>query len=201
MKLNFQPRPSLTEGQILLPQLMGILNVTPNSFSDGGCFDTLDKVIHHAQTMQQEGADILDIGGESTHPGALPISIQEELDRVIPVIEALRARMDIPLSIDTRHAQVMHAAISAGAVMINDVSALRGENALTCAAELAAKVCLMHMQKEPQTMQQDPHYQDVVQEIFDFFVERINAAVAAGVARDAIVIDPGFGFGKTYAHN
>ncbi len=183
------------------PKIMGILNVTPNSFSDGGCFDTLNKAIVHAETLHQEGADIIDIGGESTHPGAVPISIQEELDRVIPVIEALRKRIDSPLSIDTRHAEVMRAAIHAGATMINDVNALRGEDAQTTAAALSVPVCLMHMQGEPQTMQQDPRYTDVVQEIYDFFTQRMSACVSAGIKREQIIIDPGFGFGKTYEHN
>lgn len=180
---------------------MGILNITPDSFSDGGKFHAFDAALKQAEIMHQEGADYLDIGGESTHPGAQPVSLQQELDRVLPVIEALHARIDVPISIDTRHAQVMHAAVAAGASFINDVNALRGENALETAAALKVPVCLMHMQGEPRTMQQNPQYDDVVQDIYTFFTDRINACLNAGIAREHLVLDPGFGFGKTFAHN
>jgi dihydropteroate synthase len=184
-----------------MPRIMGILNVTPDSFSDGGRFNHVARALMQAQMMQQEGADFIDIGGESTHPGASPVSIQEELDRVLPVIDALRTHIQIPISIDTRHATVMKAAVQAGASMINDVYALRGADALETAAALKVPVCLMHMQGEPQTMQKAPHYQNVVQEIYDFLQERVAACLAAGISRDHIAIDPGFGFGKTYEHN
>ena len=182
-------------------RVMGVLNVTPDSFSDGGRFQTLDDAVRRAVQMQAEGADIVDVGGESTRPGAEPVSVEQELDRVVPVIEALRRETDLPVSVDTSKAAVMRAAVSAGAGMINDVQALRGPGALEVAAELQVPVCLMHMQGEPRTMQSAPQYRDVVADVLQFLQARIDAAVAAGVQHRALVVDPGFGFGKTLEHN
>ena len=179
---------------------MGIVNVTPDSFSDGGRFASTALAITHAQQLIKDGADILDIGGESTRPGAAEVSEQEELDRVLPVIEGLRG-ISVPISIDTCKPQVMRAALAAGASMINDINALLAEGALDAVAGSGAAVCLMHKQGVPQTMQQQPHYIDVIAEVSAFLRDRIAAAEAAGIARDRIVIDPGFGFGKTLAHN
>lgn len=184
-----------------MPLLMGILNVTPDSFSDGGQFNSLEKAVLQADLMLAQGADIIDVGGESTRPNATPVSLQEELDRVIPVIHALRSQFDIPISIDTRHAIVMREAINAGAAMINDVNALQGEHAVHTAAELNVPVCLMHMQGTPGTMQQNPVYENVVTDIFNFFTARVDACIKAGIKRENIMIDPGFGFGKTFDHN
>ena len=183
------------------PAVMGILNVTPDSFSDGGRFDNLNIALRQAATMLDGGADIIDIGGESTRPGAASVSDQQELDRVIPVIEAVRSISDAPISIDTSKAVVMREAFSAGASLINDVNALRGEGALEAAAELNAPVCLMHMQGQPRTMQQDPVYKDVVTEVAAFLEERVAACVEAGIDEDRLIVDPGFGFGKTHQHN
>lgn len=183
------------------PAVMGILNVTPDSFSDGGRFDNLNIALRQAATMLDGGADIIDIGGESTRPGAASVSDQEELDRVIPVIEAVKSISDVPVSIDTSKAVVMREAFSAGASLINDVNALRGEGALEAAADLNAPVCLMHMQGEPRTMQQDPVYSDVVTEVAAFLEARVAACVDAGIDEDRLVVDPGFGFGKTHQHN
>ena len=182
------------------PRVMGIVNVTPDSFSDGGKFNTMEKAIAHALQLVEEGADILDIGGESTRPGATPVPLDEELKRVIPVIEGLRD-VGVPLSIDTYKPQVMQAAITAGADIVNDVCALREPQALEIVAASQAGVCLMHMQGRPQTMQADPQYDDVVSEVRDFLKDRLNAAVQAGIDRSRIVLDPGFGFGKRTAHN
>ena len=181
--------------------VMGILNVTPDSFSDGGRYDHVDRAVEHALQMQREGADIIDVGGESTRPGAAAVSVEQELDRVIPVITAIRQRSDIPISVDTSKAEVMRAAVAAGADMVNDVNALQADGAIEACAGLAVPVCLMHMQGEPRTMQQDPHYADVVGEVADFLQRRSQACIAAGIDRSKIVIDPGFGFGKTLAHN
>ncbi len=181
--------------------VMGILNVTPDSFSDGGRFAGRDEALRQAERMLEEGADLLDVGGESTRPGAAGVSASEELDRVLPVVEALVGITDKPISIDTSKADVMRAAVAAGAAMVNDVRALREEGALEAAAELGVPVCLMHMQGQPRTMQQDPDYADVVGEIAQFLAERIEACTRAGIARERIVLDPGFGFGKTVAHN
>jgi len=178
------------------PAVMGILNVTPDSFSDGGDFFSPEKALHHARQMVFEGAAIIDVGGESTRPGAVMISIDEELSRVIPVIERIRAELDTPISIDTSKPAVMCAAVQAGASMINDVRALQEEGALEAAVALQVPVCLMHMQGEPQTMQFAPKYADVVLEVKSFLQQRIDCCVAAGVARELLVIDPGFGFGK-----
>lgn len=182
------------------PLVMGIVNVTPDSFSDGGHHLQRDAAIAHAQQLIAEGADILDIGGESTRPGAQPVGVQEELDRVLPVIGALRG-ISVPVSIDTCKPQVMREAIAAGAQMVNDIDALQDAAALNAVAAGDAAVCLMHKQGTPQNMQQQPRYRDVVAEVSGFLRERIAAAEAAGIARERIVADPGFGFGKTLAHN
>lgn len=182
------------------PLLMGIVNVTPDSFSDGGLHADTGAAVAHARALLQAGADILDIGGESTRPGAQPVSLDEELHRVIPVIEALAAE-GVPLSIDTYKPEVMRAAVAAGASLINDVFALRQPGALEAAAQTSAAVCLMHMQGTPQTMQADPHYADVVTEVTGFLAQRVAACEAAGIDRHRIVVDPGFGFGKSTAHN
>ncbi|MBN8716721.1 MAG: dihydropteroate synthase [Stenotrophomonas sp.] len=183
------------------PRVMGIVNVTPDSFSDGGAHADPEAAIAHGLRLVEEGADILDVGGESTRPGAAPVPVEEELRRVLPVIAGLAARVDVPISIDTRHAEVMRAAVAAGAGMINDVQALRGEGALEAAAELGVPVVLMHMQGQPGTMQDAPHYDDVVGEVHRFLAERIFACEMAGIERRRIVVDPGFGFGKTTVHN
>ncbi|MBD9469508.1 dihydropteroate synthase [Pseudoxanthomonas sp. PXM01] len=183
------------------PQVMGIVNVTPDSFSDGGAYDTTDAAIAHALALVEEGADLLDIGGESTRPGADEVSLEEELRRVVPVIEQLAARVAVPISIDTYKPEVMRAAVEAGAGMINDVCALRREGALDAAAALGVPVVLMHMQGEPRSMQVAPEYGDVVGEVHRFLAERIFAAEMAGIPKKRIVVDPGFGFGKDTAHN
>lgn len=180
---------------------MGILNVTPDSFSDGGRFNQLTNALQHARKMMAEGADIIDIGGESTRPGASAVSLEEELQRVIPLIEAIRAESDIPISVDTSKAKVMFEAVQAGANMINDVRALREAGALEVVAELDVPVCLMHMQGEPRSMQNQPQYQDVVEEVLQFLLQRVECCEMAGIARDRLMIDPGFGFGKTLQHN
>ncbi len=183
------------------PAVMGILNVTPDSFSDGGRFDKRDAALRQAAAMAEEGAAIIDIGGESTRPGSGAVGAQEELDRVIPVIEAVRAVSDVPVSIDTSKALVMREAIAAGAAMINDVFALQGDGALEAAAELQVPVCLMHMQGEPRTMQANPAYGDVVADVAAFLEARVAACVEAGLGEELLVVDPGFGFGKTPRHN
>jgi dihydropteroate synthase len=183
------------------PRVMGIVNVTPDSFSDGGKFSATNLAVEHALKLAEEGADILDIGGESTRPNATPVSLQEELDRVIPVIEALARQVNIPLSIDTYKPAVMQAAIAAGASMINDVRALQEDGALEVAAKNNVGVCLMHMQGTPQTMQVDPLYDDVVNDVKDFLKARLQASIHAGCRASNIVLDPGFGFGKTREHN
>jgi dihydropteroate synthase len=188
------------------PQVMGILNVTPDSFSDGGAlFDdgrlSLDKVLEQAESMVTSGAAILDVGGESTRPGATPISSAEELDRVIPAIEALRARFDTILSVDTSNPAVMEAATVAGAGLINDVRALRREGALQAALISGLPVCLMHMAEEPATMQDNPRYENVVDEVTVFLRQRLEDCIEAGIPGARILLDPGFGFGKSAAHN
>ena len=180
---------------------MGIVNVTPDSFSDGGKYSSTDLAVAHAIELIAEGADILDIGGESTRPGADPVSLDEELRRVIPVIEALSAVTTVPLSIDTYKPEVMRQAIAAGADIVNDVRALQEECAVEIVANSKAGVCLMHMQGMPQTMQLSPSYQDVVAEVKQFLAERMQVVMAAGITQDRILLDPGFGFGKTTAHN
>jgi len=193
----------LTLGSLTIPvpAVMGILNVTPDSFSDGGHFDNLNIALRQAVTMVEGGASLLDIGGESTRPGAASVPEQQELDRVIPVIEAVRAVTDVPISIDTSKAGVMREAAAAGATMINDVAALQGEGAMQAAADLGVPVCLMHMRGEPRTMQEKPQYDDVVAEVAAFLESRIAACVEAGIGEELIVVDPGFGFGKTHGHN
>ncbi|MCJ0825175.1 dihydropteroate synthase [Luteimonas sp. 50] len=183
------------------PRVMGIVNATPDSFSDGGEHATVEAAIAHGLALAGEGADILDIGGESTRPGAAEVSPEEELRRVIPVIEALARQTSLPLSIDTSKPEVMRAAIAAGAGMLNDVHALRREGALEAAAALGVPVVLMHMLGEPRSMQEAPRYDDVVAEVHRFLAERIFAAEMAGIAKKNIVVDPGFGFGKTGEHN
>jgi len=182
------------------PLIMGIVNVTPDSFSDGGKFSSTQAAIDHALQLAKDGADILDIGGESTRPGAIFVPIDEEKRRVLPVIQAL-AQVGLVVSIDTRKPEVMQAALDAGAVMVNDVMALRAPGALQIVAKRDAAVCLMHMQGEPQTMQHAPIYQDVVQEVNTFLEERVAACIQAGISRQRIIIDPGFGFGKTLPNN
>ena len=179
---------------------MGIVNVTPDSFSDGGLLPTGSVAVEHALRLVDEGADILDIGGESTRPGAQPVPVGQELERVIPMLEALHG-LGIPLSVDTQKSEVMVAAIHAGASMINDVNALQAEGALDAVATSSVALCLMHKQGEPQTMQQEPRYRDVVAEVQEFLAARVAAALAAGVARERLLIDPGFGFGKSLQHN
>ena len=183
------------------PRVMGVLNVTPDSFSDGGVFFSREDALRRAEHLVEEGADILDIGGESTRPGAVPVSAGEEIDRVVPVIESLRSRVSLPLSIDTSKPEVMHAAVGAGAGMINDVWALRKTGALEAAASAGVPVCLMHMQGDPRTMQAAPRYADVLSEVRDFLQERIAACTAAGIDSERLLLDPGFGFGKSLAHN
>lgn len=182
------------------PLIMGIVNVTPDSFSDGGRLDTTATAVDHALKLAEQGADILDVGGESTRPGAAFVPPDEEMRRVLPVIAALASRGRV-VSVDTRKPAVMRAALEAGAAMVNDVMALREPGALEAVAASQAAVCLMHMQGEPQTMQQAPQYDDVVVEVRKFLQERVAACEAAGISRERIVVDPGFGFGKTLAHN
>ena len=184
-----------------VPAVMGILNVTPDSFSDGGHFVRRDLALRQAEQMVADGAAIIDVGGESTRPGAGEVSEQQELERVMPVIEAIRAATDVPISIDTSKPGVMQAAVSAGAGLINDVRALRFPGALQAAAELQVPVCLMHMSGEPGTMQANPSYEDVVAAVAAFLEERIAACVEAGIDEDRVLVDPGFGFGKTRDHN
>lgn len=183
------------------PQVMGILNVTPDSFSDGGKHRALDQALFTAEQMLQDGATILDIGGESTRPGAAEVTTDEELARVVPLIAALRARFDCVISIDTSKAAVMSAAVQAGADMINDVRALQAPNALPIAASLGVPVCIMHMQGAPRTMQQAPQYTDVVAEVLQFLRGRALECQQAGIPTQQIILDPGFGFGKNLAHN
>lgn len=184
------------------PVLMGVVNVTPDSFFDGGRFDDPQRAVAHAVRLVEEGAALLDIGAESTRPGALPVDEQEERRRLIPVVAALAKAVSVPISVDTSKAEVARAAIDAGAVMINDVTALRGDRAMVdVAAQTGAGLVLMHVQGTPKTMQQAPHYDDVVGEIAQFLAERARFAVDHGVSQDRIVLDPGIGFGKTLDHN
>ncbi|CNJ10656.1 dihydropteroate synthase [Yersinia aldovae] len=183
------------------PQVMGILNVTPDSFSDGGHHDNLDKALQHAELMLSAGATLIDIGGESTRPGAAQVSEQEELDRVVPVVEALAKRFDVWLSVDTSKAAVITESAQAGAHLINDIRALQQPGALEAAANTGLPVCLMHMQGQPQSMQQSPHYDDLMADINQFFQHHIERCVAAGIAKSKLLLDPGFGFGKNLAHN
>lgn len=180
---------------------MGILNATPDSFSDGGRFNTLDAAIQQAEAMIAAGVAIIDIGGESTRPGAPDVTLEEELRRVIPVIEAIRARSDVWISIDTSKAQVMKQAIAAGADIVNDVRALQEPGALEVVAATDVPVCIMHMQGQPRTMQSAPHYNDLLQDVSEFLQQRIAACERAGIAKSRLILDPGFGFGKTLQHN
>lgn len=182
------------------PLVMGILNVTPDSFSDGTGELSIERVIDRAHRMVEDGADMLDIGGESTRPGADPVSLQEEMDRVLPVVEALHG-LQIPLSVDTFKPEVMRAALQSGADMINDIRALRAPGALEVVRGSSCGLCIMHMQGEPRTMQLNPHYDDVVADVRDFLAERVQVMMASGIARERIVLDPGFGFGKTVGQN
>lgn len=183
------------------PVVMGVLNVTPDSFSDGGRFTERDAALRQVQKMLADGAAIIDVGGESTRPGAAVVSAQQELDRVIPVVEQISARFDTIISLDTSTPEVMRAGAAAGAGLINDVRALGRDGAVQAAKDVGLPVCLMHMQGRPSTMQSAPSYQHVVDEVLAFLVERIDACVDAGIAREALLIDPGFGFGKTDQHN
>ena len=183
------------------PRVVGVLNLTPDSFSDGGIHGGVDDAVAHGLRMAEEGADMLDVGGESTRPGADEVSVAEELRRVLPVIEQLVARTTLPISIDTSKPEVMRAAVAAGAGMINDVYALRRDGAMDAAVELGVPVCLMHMLGEPRAMQDDPRYDDVVGEVHRFLTDRLFACELAGIDRRKLLVDPGFGFGKTLEHN
>ncbi|MFC4527278.1 dihydropteroate synthase [Dyella halodurans] len=183
------------------PRVVGILNVTPDSFSDGGSHASVEQAVAHGLRMVEEGADMLDIGGESTRPGADDVSIEDELSRVVPVLEQLAARTTVPLAIDTSKPEVMRAAVAAGAGMVNDVYALRREGALDAVAALGVPMCLMHMQGEPRSMQAEPHYDDVVGEVHRFLTDRLFACELAGIDRRKVMVDPGFGFGKSLEHN
>ncbi|MFM1192473.1 dihydropteroate synthase [Yersinia enterocolitica] len=183
------------------PQVMGILNVTPDSFSDGGHHNNLDKALQHAERMLSAGATLIDIGGESTRPGATEVSEQEELDRVVPVLEALAKRFDVWLSVDTSKAAVITESARAGAHLINDIRSLQEPGALEAAAKTGLPVCLMHMQGQPQSMQQSPHYDDLMADVNQFFKHHIDRCIAAGIAKSKLLLDPGFGFGKNLAHN
>jgi dihydropteroate synthase len=183
------------------PRVVGIVNVTPDSFSDGGQHDSLDTAYAHALKLVEEGADMLDIGGESTRPGADDVSVEDEIRRVVPLIERLAAATTVPLSIDTSKPEVMRAAIGAGAGMINDVYALRREGALDTAAEMRVPVCLVHMQGEPRGMQDAPDYDDVVGDVHRFLTDRLFSCELAGIDKRRVLVDPGFGFGKNLEHN
>jgi len=183
------------------PLIMGILNVTPDSFSDGGQWAGKTEAIQRALEMQDQGADIIDVGGESTRPGAEAVTLQRELERVIPVIEAIVPQLCVPVSIDTSKPEVMRAAVAVGAGMINDVNALREAGAVKAAAELGVPVCLMHMLGDPRVMQKNPEYDDVTAEVKRFLLARADHCVAGGISRQNIVLDPGFGFGKTFEQN
>ncbi len=183
------------------PQIMGILNVTPDSFSDGGQFTHLDAALRQVEKLIQAGATIIDIGGESTRPGAPEVSLEEELNRVIPVVKAIRASSDVWISVDTSKAEVMRQAIEAGADLINDIRALQEPGALEIAAKAQVPICLMHMQGQPRSMQHSPNYQDVLREVGEFLRERVKVCEQAGIAKELLILDPGFGFGKTLEHN
>ena len=205
-----QPNPALTGRRLVCGDrslslshtiIVGILNITPDSFSDGGRFEDKSVALRHAESMQRQGAEVIDVGGESTRPGALQVSVEQELDRVVPIIEALRTNIDAVISVDTSKPEVMQAAIAAGAGMINDVNALRSDGAVNVAAKSNVSVCLMHMLGEPRTMQVDPAYEDVVSEVRDYLLTRVRTCIDGGIDAQQIVIDPGFGFGKTVDHN
>lgn len=182
-------------------EVMGVLNMTPDSFSDGGQIRHLDDARRKVARMVVAGADIIDVGGESTRPGALPVSLDTELARVVPVIQMIRSEFDVKVSVDTSTPGVMRAAVQAGAVLINDVRALSRPGALEAASQSGAQVCLMHMQGEPSTMQQSPDYVDVVSDVYDYLIGRVAVCMQAGISEDRLLIDPGFGFGKTLQHN
>lgn len=195
-------RQSVSQNKVLKPLVMGVLNVTSDSFFDGGQFLSVNRACEHAFTMIAKGVDIIDVGGESTKPGAHEVAVDTELDRVIPVIQEIRKHSDVCISIDTYKPEVMSAAIAMGANIINDINALRAPGALSMAARLAVPVCIMHMQGTPQTMQNKPEYNHgVVQEICDFFSERLVACAEAGIDKERLILDPGFGFGKLVHHN
>ncbi|WP_146155073.1 dihydropteroate synthase [Photobacterium lipolyticum] len=183
------------------PHAMGILNVTPDSFSDGGKFNQFDQALRHVDAMLTAGTSIIDIGGESTRPGASDVVLAQELERVVPVIEAIRQRFDCWVSIDTSKAQVMTEAVMAGADLINDVRALQDPGALEAAAKANVPICLMHMQGQPRTMQTQPHYDDLITDVSEFLAERVQACENAGIRREQLLLDPGYGFGKTLEHN
>lgn len=183
------------------PAVMGVLNVTPDSFSDGGRYLLLDAALRRAETMVAEGAALIDVGGESTRPGAAPVSVQEELDRVLPVVERLARALPVPISVDTSKPELIREAARAGAGLINDVRALRMPGALDAAVASGLPVCLMHIQGDPATMQQEPGYIDVVAEVHAFLAERVAVCAGAGIPRQRLLVDPGFGFGKTLEHN
>lgn len=183
------------------PLVMGILNVTPDSFSDGGRFNSVDKAVAQASQMVADGAAFIDVGGESTRPGAQAVSSQEELDRVLPVVEKIHGNLDVAISLDTSNPELMREGAKLGAGLINDVRALDRPGAVEAAAETGLAVCLMHRQGEPQTMQQAPHYNDVVAEVSDYLAAKVDSCIAAGIKRHNIVLDPGFGFGKNLQHN
>lgn len=196
---NFQKNDRLLD--LTKPQIMGILNFTPDSFSDSGKFFSLDKALFQVEKMLNEGASIIDVGGESTRPNAAIVTLEEELERVVPVVEAIHNRFDCLISVDSSKAEVFKQAAKVGMDIINDIRALTEPNALETAAELGLPVCLMHMQGNPQTMQQKPEYDDVLEEVADFLNQRIFACMTAGIPREHIILDPGFGFGKTVQHN
>lgn len=181
--------------------VMGIINATPDSFSDGGKFNSVDAAVRHGLALVEEGADILDVGGESTRPGAESVLLQQELDRVVPIIEKLKDCTDVPISIDTYKPKVMLAAVNAGAQMINDVNGLRSAESIQAVADLQVPVCIMHMQGEPRTMQSEPKYQDVVAEVIAFCNKQVSLSLQAGIESKDILFDPGIGFGKTLNHN
>lgn len=183
------------------PLVMGILNTTPDSFSDGGCFDTVDNALAQAMLMLEQGADIIDIGGESTRPGAEAVSADEEIQRVVPVIESIRRHSEISISIDTSKPEVMLAAVAAGANLVNDVNGLQAQGAVEACSSLGIPVCVMHMQGEPRTMQDNPRYNNVLADVASYLQSRAQACLDAGICRENIIIDPGFGFGKNLQHN
>ena len=196
---NFQKNDRLLD--LSTPQIMGILNFTPDSFSDSGQFFSLDKALFQTEKMLSEGASIIDVGGESTRPNAAVVTLEEELERVVPVVEAIHNRFDCLISVDSSKAEVFKQAAKVGMDIINDIRALTEPNALETAAELSLPVCLMHMQGNPQTMQNKPEYDDVLEEVADFLNQRIFACISAGIPKEHIILDPGFGFGKTVQHN